>query len=114
NPYVSIIAHPTGRLIGRRKGYPVNLEKIIERASETNTALEVNANPNRLDLSAKWDQIAQNQRGPIASNTDAQSQQMLDHMKYGVVVARRGWTQKETVINTWSTAKLIEFLNRNK
>ncbi|HLR79117.1 MAG TPA: DNA polymerase/3'-5' exonuclease PolX [Bacillota bacterium] len=114
NPYVSIIAHPTGRLIGRRKGYPVNLEKIIERASETNTALEVNANPNRLDLSAKWVQIAQNQGVPIAINTDAHSQQMLDHMKYGVGVARKGWIQKETVINTWSTAKLIEFLNRNK
>src|SRR5699024_5072208 len=109
-----IIAHTSGRLIGRRKGYPVNLEKIIERASETNTALEANANPNRLDLSAKWGQIAQNQGVPIAINTDAHSQQMLDHMKYGVGVARKGWSQDATVSNTWATAKLIEFLNRNK
>ncbi len=54
NPYVSIIAHPTGRLIGRRDGYRVNLKKLIEKAKETNTALEINANPNRLDLSHEW------------------------------------------------------------
>ena len=114
NPYVSLIAHPTGRLIGRRAGYNVNVEKLIEKAKETNTALEINANPNRLDLSADWVRKAQETGVTIAINTDAHSYQMLDHMVYGVGVARRGWLEKDTVMNTWSKKKLMDYFNRNK
>jgi len=114
NPYISIIAHPTGRLIGRREGYKVNVDKLIERAKETNTALEINANPNRLDLSAQWVRKAQALGVILAINTDAHSYKMLNHMKYGVGVARKGWIQKETVINTWTKEKLMSFFNRNK
>lgn len=114
NPYISIIAHPTGRLIGRREGYKVNVDKLIERAKETNTALEINANPNRLDLSAQWVRQAQALGVVLAINTDAHSYKMLNHMKYGVGVARKGWIQKETVINTWTKEKLMSFFNRNK
>src|SRR5699024_11551151 len=59
SPYVSLIAHPTGRLIGQREGYRLNMEILIMRAKETDTALEINANPNRLDLSAEWAQTDQ-------------------------------------------------------
>ena len=114
NPYVSLIAHPTGRLIGRRAGYNVNVEKLIEKAKETNTALEINANPNRIDLSADWVRKAQETGVTIAINTDAHSYQMLDHMAYGVGVARRGWLEKDTVMNTWSKKKLMDYFNRNK
>jgi DNA polymerase (family 10) len=114
NPYVSLIAHPTGRLIGKRSGYNVNVDKLIEKAKETNTALEINANPNRLDLSADWVQKAQESGVTLAINTDAHSYQMLDHMAYGVSVARKGWIKKETVMNTWSKDKLISYFNRNK
>jgi len=114
NPYVSLIAHPTGRLIGRRTGYKVNVEKLIERAKETNTALEINANPNRLDLAAEWVRKAQEAGVNLAINTDSHSYEMLDHMEYGVGVARKGWIEKETVLNTWSIEKLIAYLNRNK
>ncbi|WP_077327324.1 DNA polymerase/3'-5' exonuclease PolX [Virgibacillus siamensis] len=114
NPYVSLIAHPTGRLIGRREGYRVNVEKLIERAKETNTALELNANPNRLDLASEWVRKAQEAGVTIAINTDAHDYLMLEHMKYGTGAARRGWIEKNTVINTWPKAKLIEFMNRNK
>lgn len=114
NPYVSLIAHPTGRLIGKRAGYNVNMEKLIEKAKETNTALEINANPNRLDLSAEWVRRAQKSGVTLAINTDAHNYQMLEHMAYGVSVARKGWIEKETVMNTWSKAKLIEYFNRNK
>ena len=114
NPYVSLIAHPTGRLIGRREGYKVDVEKLIEKAKETNTALEINANPNRLDLSHDWVRKAKESGVTIAINTDAHNYQMLDHMKYGVGVARKGWLQKATVMNTWSKEKLIEYFNRNK
>lgn len=114
NPYVSLIAHPTGRLIGRRDGYNPDMEKLIQKAKETNTALEVNANPNRLDLNAKWIRHAQETGVPLAINTDAHSYQMLEHMKYGIGTARRGWAKKDTVINTWPIDRLIEFLNQNK
>lgn len=114
NPYVSLIAHPTGRLIGRRDGYKVNLDKLIERAKETNTALEINANPNRLDISAEWARAAQDAGVKIAINTDAHSYKMLEHMKYGVGVARKGWLKKDTVLNSWSKEKLMAYFNRNK
>ena len=114
NPYISLIAHPTGRILGRRDGYQVNVEKLIEKAKETNTALELNSNPNRLDLSAKWVKLAQEAGVNIAINTDAHSYQMLDHMKYGVGVAKKGWIRTDTVLNTWSKERLVEFFNRNK
>lgn len=114
NPYVSLIAHPTGRLIGKRDGYRVNMEQLLEKAKETNTALELNANPNRLDLSAKWLKAAQDYGVNIAINTDAHNYQMLEHMKYGVSVAKKGWLKKDTVINTWPKEKLMNYFNRNK
>ncbi|MGJ9457145.1 DNA polymerase/3'-5' exonuclease PolX [Oceanobacillus sp. CF4.6] len=114
NPYVSLIAHPTGRLIGRRPGYNVNVEKLIEKAKETNTALEINANPNRLDLSSDWVRKVQEAGVTLAINTDAHSYPMLDHMKYGVGVARKGWVEKDMVMNTWTKEKLLEFFNQNK
>ncbi|GGA86251.1 DNA polymerase/3'-5' exonuclease PolX [Ornithinibacillus halotolerans] len=114
NPYVSLIAHPTGRLIGRRDGYKVNMEKLIERARETNTALEINANPNRLDISAEWARACLEAGVKIAVNTDAHNYKMLEHMKYGISVARKGWLPKETILNTWTKEKLIEYFNRNK
>jgi DNA polymerase (family X) len=114
NPYVSLIAHPTGRIIGRRPGYKVNLEKLIERAKETDTALEINANPNRFDISAEWAKLAQEAGVKIAVNTDAHSYQMLEHMKYGIGVAKKGWIRKETVLNTWTKEKLMTYFNRNK
>lgn len=114
NPYVSLIAHPTGRLIGRRPGYKVDVEKLIEKAKETNTALEINANPNRLDLSSYWIRKVQEAGVNIAINTDAHSYPMLDHMKYGVGVARKGWVKKDMVMNTWTKEKLMDYFNRNK
>lgn len=114
NPYVTFIAHPTGRLIGRRSGYDVDMEKLIQRARETNTALEINANPNRLDISADWARKAQEQGVNIVIDTDAHSYQTLDHMKHGVGIARKGWIEKDNVLNTWSKEKLIELMNQSK
>lgn len=114
NPYVNMIAHPTGRLIGRREGYKVNMERLLQGAKDTNTILEINANPNRFDLSSQWAKKAQELGVPLAINTDAHNFTMLDHMKYGVSVARKGWIRKNTVVNTWSKAKLMEFFNQQK
>ncbi|RIU93725.1 DNA polymerase/3'-5' exonuclease PolX [Oceanobacillus picturae] len=114
NPYVSLIAHPTGRLIGRRDGYQVDMELLIKKAKETNTALEINANPNRLDIAAEWARKAQEAGVNLAINTDAHNYQMLEHMKYGVGIARKGWIEKDTVMNTWSVEELKKYFSRNK
>lgn len=114
NPFIHLIAHPTGRLIGRRKGYAVDMEKLIAYAIETSTALEINANPNRLDLSAVWGKLAQEMGALLAINTDAHSYSMFSHMDYGVRTAIKGTVKPETVINTWEKGKLAKYLNRHK
>jgi DNA polymerase (family X) len=111
--HVDLIAHPTGRIIGRRAGYDVDVELLIDLAYETNTALELNANPHRLDLSAKWLKKAQEKGVKIMINTDAHSIGLLEHMEIGVASARKGWINKETVINCWELSDVIKYLKRN-
>lgn len=113
NPYIDIIAHPTGRLIGRRDGYRVNVEELIEKAKDTNTALELNANPMRFDLAPKWLALSQEAGVPIAINTDAHSFDMLEHMAYGVKVANKAMLKRENVLNTWDTSSVQTFITRN-
>lgn len=110
NRHVDIIAHPTGRLIGRREGYEVNIDLLIELANETNTALELNANPNRLDLSAHNIQRAQEAGVKVVISTDAHKIATLDHMSIGVSTARKGWIEKNTVLNAMNIDELREFL----
>ncbi|UOQ94083.1 DNA polymerase/3'-5' exonuclease PolX [Halobacillus shinanisalinarum] len=110
NPHVDMIAHPTGRLIGRRSGYNVQLDKLIEGAKQTGTILELNANPNRLDLSWEWLMKAQQSGVMIAINTDAHSYSMLEHMEIGVGAARKGWLRKESVLNTMTKKQLMKRL----
>lgn len=111
NPHVDIIAHPTGRLIGKRQGYAVNIEKLIKKAGETGTVLELNANPNRLDLMADNIEKAQENGVMIAINTDAHNFPMLEDMKTGVGTARRGYMKKENVLNTKSLKEFKKWLN---
>ncbi|PWA12301.1 DNA polymerase/3'-5' exonuclease PolX [Pueribacillus theae] len=111
NVHVDLIAHPTGRLIGRRSGYDVDLDMLIDVAKETKTALELNSNPNRLDLAPKWLEKAQNKGVKLVINTDAHHELMLEHMKYGIATARKGWVKSETVLNTYSIGELRKHLN---
>ena len=110
NAHVDIIAHPTGRLIGKRDGYEVDMDLLIELAKETNTVLELNANPNRLDLSAANIRKAQDAGVKIAINTDAHRMETLDHMSIGVSTAKKGWIKTASVINTWNKDELLAFL----
>ena len=112
NPHVDLIAHPTGRLIGRREGYDVDVDALIELAKETNTALELNANPHRLDLSAEYLKKAQESGVPIMINTDAHNIEMLEHMSIGVSTAMKAHLRKSTVLNTKSIDELLAFLQR--
>lgn len=112
NPHVDIIAHPTGRLIGRREGYDVDMDLLIQLAKETNTALELNANPNRLDLSAENLRKAQAAGVKIVINTDAHNIEMLEHMKIGVSSGMKARLNKDRVLNTRDAEELLAFLNR--
>ena len=113
NKHVDIIAHPTGRVIGRRDGYSVDMDLLIQLAKETNTALELNANPNRLDLAAENVRKAQAAGVKVVINTDAHSIDMLENMDVGVSTAKRGWLKKSSVLNAQSEEELITFLRRD-
>lgn len=114
NAHVDLIAHPTGRKIGRREGYDVDIDLLIELAKETNTALELNANPNRLDLASDSLRKAQDAGVKIMINTDAHRVDTLAQMAIGVSAAKKGWIKKSSIINSFETKDLLEFLhNRN-
>jgi DNA polymerase (family X) len=112
NHHVDIIAHPTGRLIGRREGYEVDIELLIQLAKETNTALELNANPNRLDLAAQHLRKAQEAGVKIVINTDAHKVDTLAHMEIGVSAAKKGWVEKSSVINALDRNELLDFIQQ--
>jgi len=107
NKNVDIIAHPTGRIIGKRDPYPVNLEKVMDICQKTNTYLELNSFWNRLDLSDVNCLLARKKKIKIALGTDAHSQTHFPLMKFGVCQARRGWLEKDDVLNTLKKDKLI-------
>ncbi|MCH6267779.1 DNA polymerase/3'-5' exonuclease PolX [Neobacillus citreus] len=111
NAHVDLIAHPTGRKIGRREGYEVDMDLLIQLAKETNTALELNANPNRLDLAAEHLRKAQEAGVKILINTDAHQLDTLKHMEIGVSAAKKGWIKKSTVINALDKKDLLNFLH---
>ncbi len=100
---VDIIAHPTGRIIGEREAYDVDIEAVLDAAASTNTALEINAYPSRLDLSDVNVRKAKNKGIKLAIGTDAHNTGHLGLMEFGVNVARRGWLEKEDVVNTRKT-----------
>jgi len=113
NPYVKIISHPTGRLINRRDEYQLDIDKIIEIARETGTALEINSFPERLDL--KDTNIRKTiQKGvKLVINTDSHHQDHLQLMRFGIAQARRGWATKNDIINSWPIEKLLEFFRKH-
>jgi DNA polymerase (family 10) len=111
---VDILGHPTGRLLLGRSGYPVDVEALIEAAVKYDVALEVNANPHRLDLSDVHCRLAVEQGALLSINTDAHSAEDLELMRYGVMTARRGWVPAEQVINTWPLERLREWLQARR
>lgn len=109
NPYLHIIAHPTGRLLGEREPYEVDIDQVIEMANRTGTALELNAYTERLDLD-DINCIKAKQKGVLlAIGTDAHHLDQLWMMELGVMVARRGWLEPKNVLNTFTAAELIKW-----
>ncbi len=99
NPYLDIIGHPTGRLISSREGYDLDIDTVIKYAAQTGTALEINAYYDRLDLNDVNVLKARENNANIAIGTDAHNVRMMEYMKLGIGVARRGWLEKNMILN---------------
>ncbi len=113
HPEVNILAHPTGRLLGEREAYEVDMERIMEAAKKKGVALELNSSPFRLDLNADHCRMAKEMGVKVCINTDAHSHQQLDYIFFGVGTARRGWLSREDVINAWDPDRLLAFLRKS-
>jgi len=114
NPHVDIIAHPTGRLISQRAGYTVDIDRVIEEASKTNTALEINAYYDRLDLSDINAKKAKDKGVKISIGSDAHNVGMLNFLRFGIGTARRAWLEKDDILNTLSAKELENWLKTHK
>lgn len=112
NRYVHIIAHPTGRLIGTRDAYELDFEEIFKVAKDTNTAIEINAFPQRLDLNDINSKRAKELGVALAIGTDAHTIDQMDNMLLGVSVARRGWLEKKNLLNTLPLKTLLKKISK--
>ncbi|MCA9924300.1 MAG: PHP domain-containing protein, partial [Anaerolineales bacterium] len=111
NPHVDMIAHPTGRLLPDRPGADLDMDLILETAVSTNTILEINANPHRLDLRDVHVRRAVDLGAKLAINTDAHHIDQFELLHYGVATAQRGWATAAGVVNTWPIDKFLALLN---
>jgi len=111
NPHVNILAHPTGRLLGSREPYPVNLEKVFEVARDRGIAVEINAQPDRLDLDDLGCRRARDLGVPLVVSSDAHAPEQLGFADLGVSVARRGWLAKGDILNTLTVGRLMKALH---
>ena len=112
NPNVDIISHPTGRILKRRDEYEIDFDKILKAAKEYNVALEINSCPERLDLNDKKIRRTKEAGVKMIVNSDAHIINQLNHIEFGIAQARRGWAEREDIINTWSLDKLLKFFNK--
>lgn len=112
SPHVDIIGHPTGRLLSSREAYELDMERLVEAAKRTDTALEINASPERLDLSDAHARLARERGVMLVVSTDAHSRYELAHMGYGIAVARRAWAEARHILNTRTLGELRAWLAR--
>lgn len=110
NPFFKILAHPTGRLIQEREPYDLDMEKIISAAARLGRILEINAQPERMDLPDQYCRMAKEKKVKMTISTDAHSRMQLKFMHFGIGQARRGWLEKKDVINTMPIKELMDFL----
>jgi DNA polymerase (family 10) len=114
-PSFTILGHPTGRILGGRDGFPVDLHAVLRRMGELNAEgnlkiVEINASPYRLDLDWRYCRYAKEQGVPISINPDAHSTQGLKDVWFGAQIARKGWLEQNDIINCRSGAELEQLL----
>jgi DNA polymerase (family X) len=113
NPYVRVIGHPTGRLLGDRDPYELDLDQIMKEAARTRTCLEVNSNFHRLDLNDTHCRKAREMGVRVIINTDSHNYDDLLNLPYGVATAQRGWIEKDHVLNAQPVEEMLAFKSRN-
>jgi DNA polymerase (family 10) len=114
NPYVTILGHPTGRLLGEREAYDVDLEQVLKAARGTGTFLEINAYPQRLDLDDIHCKRAKELGITMALGTDSHTNSQLELMPLAVAVARRGWLERKDLLNTLGLEDLRKHLKAQR
>ena len=114
NPYTTFLGHPTGRLLLRRQGYPIDHKTIIDACAKHQVIIEINANPWRLDLDWRWVNYALEQGVILSINPDAHELDGFEDMKYGVYVGRKGGLTKEMTFNSWSLDDVEAYLKKRK
>lgn len=114
NPYVDVVSHPCGRLIGMRDAYSIDLERVLKIARETGTVMEVNASPARFDLNDLNIRRAKEKEVKMIINTDAHHKSQMEFMEQGVAQARRGWAKKDDILNTKTSKNFLGSLKRNR
>lgn len=110
NPFMTMLGHPTGRLILSRRGYPIDHQRIIDACAANGVSIEVNANPFRLDIDWEWIPYAMSKEVMISINPDAHSINGIDHIKWGVISARKGGLKKTFCLNTMNLENFKRFL----
>ncbi len=114
NPYIHVLAHPTGRMLGLREPIQFDFEKVLQKAMDKKVALEINGSWQRLDLSDVMARTAQTAGALLAIGSDAHTTTQMDYVRYGIIQARRAWVEPSSVVNTWPLAKLRKWLNRKR
>ena len=113
NPWLDILAHPTGRLLQKRDGMNLDMEAIMDKAVERNIIMEINANPERLDLDDRHCKMAMEKGLKLSVSTDAHSIGDLQNMKYGIFQAKRGWLEPQNVVNTLGADDLLKHFGKD-
>ncbi|HWR06029.1 DNA polymerase/3'-5' exonuclease PolX [Sporomusa sp.] len=114
NRYVTMLGHPTGRLLLGRKGYAVNLTEVIQAAAQSGTIIEINASPYRLDLDWRWCRIAKEQGILFAINPDAHAVSEFEHMRYGLALARKAGLTAGDIVNSYPFPQVLGVLQRKR
>ncbi|HVQ01067.1 MAG TPA: DNA polymerase/3'-5' exonuclease PolX [Candidatus Thermoplasmatota archaeon] len=114
NEHVNILAHPTGRLLGKRDAYEVDVDELIDAAKRTETRLEINAVPERLDLDDVHARQAKDQGIQLTIGTDSHNIQHFDFMRFGIATARRGWLEKKDILNTLPPKDVLKALEASR
>jgi len=114
HPAACAMGHPTGRMIGTRPASPFDMERVLERAAELGVAMEINCQPDRLDLSDVHARLAKEKGVTLVIDTDAHSMANLDLMRYGLFVARRGGLTKDDVLNAWPYERMRKAIRGNR
>lgn len=114
HPYTTILGHPTGRLLLRREGYPIDHKRVIDACAEHGVIIEINSNPWRLDLDWRWVEYALSREVKLSLNPDAHSMAGYDDMRYGVFMGRKGGLTREMTFNAWPVQKVADYFKARK